>query len=141
MAGTMKEGAKQAEATTEILAVARAGTMMQVFAAMILLSVGGASFAQTDPRAGATQQRDGAQPAGTVLQPQGQFNPQLQPPPQNPQPFGGSVGGPIQETGNYGNLGLGASPGQGAGQGLGQGQGLVQPDYRNNDEQTPFQRR
>jgi hypothetical protein len=45
-----------------------------------------------------------------------------QPPPQNPQPFGGSIGGPIQETGNYGNLGLGGQKQPGVG-----GSSLVNP--------------
>jgi hypothetical protein len=108
---------------------------MQAFIGAALVAFSSASFAQATPSTGATQ-RDGAQPTGTILQPERQSNPQLQPPPQNPQTFGGPVGGPIQETGNYGSLGLGqqkqgpADPTQ---------RGMTQPDYRANDPQRPFQ--
>jgi hypothetical protein len=106
---------------------------VRALAAATLLAVSGASFAQATPSTGATQ-RDGAQPTGTILQPERQLNPQLQPPPQNPQTFGAPLGGPIQETGNYGSLGLGQ---QKQGPGDNTQRGLVQPDYRTNDTQRP----
>lgn len=111
---------------------------MRVLATVVLLAMSGASLAQSGPSTGATQ-RDGAQPTGTVLQPDRLLRPQIQPPPQNPQPFGGPVGGPIQETGNYGNLGLGATQRPGTGDAA--QRSLVQPDYRRPEEQRPSQRR
>lgn len=111
------------------------GSLVRALAAATLLTLSGASFGQATPSTGATQ-RDGAQPTGTILQPERQLNPQLQPPPQNPQTFGGPLGGPIQETGNYGSLGLGQ---QKQGPGDTTQRSLVQPDYRTNDPQRSFQ--
>ena len=102
--------------------------------ALILLALGGATLAQTaqptGPMTGATQ-REGSQPAGTVQEPSLQRQPTLdQPPPANPQPYGGSIGGPINETGRYDGLGQGAATSGGdAGQ-----RSLVQPDYRRSDQ-------
>ena len=114
---------------------------MRVLATLVLSLLSGMSLAQSGPTTGATQ-RDGSQPTGTILQPERRLQPELQPPPQNPQPFGAptgaTTGGPIQETGNYGGLGLGAAtPGTaGASQ-----RSLVQPDYRRQGDETPFDKR
>lgn len=111
---------------------------MRLIAALVLLGMSASGLAQLGPSTGSTQ-RDGAQPAGTVQQPDRRLQAPLQPPPQNPQPLGGTLGGPIQETGNYGNLGLGAGTSPGARDTP--PRSLVQPDYRRTDEETPFQRR
>jgi len=113
--------------------------MLVSLVSLVFLALSGAGVAQTGPTTGATM-RDGSQPTGTVLQPERRFQPELQPPPQNPQPFGasagGAIGGPVQETGNYGTLGQGVqTPGQG------EQRSLVQPDYRRPTEETPLQRR
>ena len=117
---------------------------MRLLSSLILLAMSSAGLAQSVPTPGATM-RDGAQPTGTVLEPQRRLQPDLQPPPQNPQPFGapasGAIGGPIQETGNYGSLGLGAPAAGQPGQ-PGQGQrSLVQPDYQRQQGNSPFERR
>jgi hypothetical protein len=114
---------------------------MRVLATLVLSLLSGMSLAQSGPTTGATQ-RDGSQPTGTILQPERRLQPELQPPPQNPQrfgaPTGATTGGPIQETGNYGGLGLGAAtPGTG---GANQ-RSLVQPDYRRQGDETPFDKR
>jgi hypothetical protein len=111
---------------------------MRTLVAGVLIAVSGACLAQLGPSGGSTW-RDGSQPAGTVLQPDQRLQTPQQPPPQNPQPFGGSIGGPIQETGNYGNLGLGGQKQPGVG-----GSSLVNPPQPQDpriDERDPFQRR
>ncbi len=114
---------------------------MRLLLSMILVALSGTGVAQTGPVTGATM-RDGSQPTGTILQPERRLQPELQPPPQNPQPFGaqtnGPIGGPIQETGNYGNLGQGMSA---QGQAGTNQRSLVQPDYQKQNEDSPFQRR
>lgn len=115
---------------------------MRLLLPLILVAVSGAATAQTGPATG-TSMRDGSQPTGSVLQPERRLQPELQPPPQNPQPFGASSGsslgsGPIQETGNYGNLGQGA-PASGQ-PGMNQ-RSLVQPDYQRRNDDAPFQKR
>jgi hypothetical protein len=115
---------------------------MRLLLPLILVAFSGAATAQTGPATG-TSMRDGSQPTGTVLQPERRLQPELQPPPQNPQPYGASNGGslgggPIQETGNYGSLGLGApAPGQ---RGMNQ-PSLVQPDYQRRNDDSPLQKR
>ena len=103
--------------------------------AVIVLALGGTATAQTaqptGPATGATQPA-GSQPAGTVQEPTLRRQPSLdQPPPANPQPYGGAIGGPIHETGRYDRLGQGAatSGGSDASQ-----RRLVEPDYRRNDQ-------
>ncbi len=102
--------------------------------AAILLAFGGLALAQTaaptGPTTGATQP-DGSQPAGTVQEPALRRQPSLdQPPPANPQPYGGSIGGPIHETGRYDGLGQGAATSGGNNPG---NRPLVEPDYRRSD--------
>ena len=116
---------------------------MRMLAGLIFLAMSGATLAQLGPSAGSNQ-RDGSQPAGTALQPDQRVQtPQqttsqtpLQTPPQNTLPSGGAVGEPIQETGNYGNLGLSdrSKPGDAT------PRSLVQPDYRKTGEENPFQK-
>jgi hypothetical protein len=113
---------------------------MRVVVAAIFLAWTGVTWAQLSPSGGSTQ-RDGAQPAGPVLQPTDPaLQPQLRPgnpPPQNPPTFGGPVGGPIQDTGSYGNLGIGER----SKQGTDGARSLVRPDYGRPDDQNPFERR
>ena len=103
--------------------------------AVIVLALGGIAMAQTaqptGPATGATQP-EGSQPAGTVQEPALRRQPSLdQPPPANPQPYGGSIGGPIHETGRYDSLGQGAATGGG---GDASQRPLAEPDYRRNDQ-------
>jgi hypothetical protein len=114
---------------------------MRMLAAAVLLASSGVALAQLGPAAGTTL-RDGAQPAGTIQAPDRRLQLQQDQPPPNTQPFGGSIGTPIQETGNYSNLGLGTGTKPGAG-GTGGGatpRSLVQPDYRQQGDTNPFQR-
>ena len=110
--------------------------MLRAILAVGLLALAGPGLAQTaqptGPRTGSTQS-DGAQPAGTVQAPElGRQPSPDQPPPANPQPYGGSIGGPIQETGKYDGLGQGGATGN---DGLGSNQrSLVEPDYRRGDQ-------
>jgi hypothetical protein len=117
--------------------------MSRVSAAIILLALGGPGLAQTGeptpPATGATQQRS-AQPAGTVQEPDHRRQPSLeQPPPANPGPLGGTIGGPVQETGRYDSLGQGAATGGSAGEP--NQRPLVEPDYRRSDPQGGSQPR
>lgn len=82
--------------------------------------------ATTAPATG-TADRGAAQPTGTIQQPDRRPEPSPQQQPQSQQPFGG----PVQETGNYGGLGL-SSPAGGDGQ-----RSLVQPDHQRTDQQGP----
>ncbi len=110
--------------------------MSRAFLTMILLAIGGTALAQqtaqpAGPKTGAAQ-AEGSQPSGTVQEPAMRHQPSLeQPPPANPQPFGGSIGGPIHETGRYDGLGQGATTGSGGGDA--RQRPLVEPDYRRND--------
>lgn len=72
-----------------------------------------------------------AQPAGTVQEPDRRLEPAAQPLPQGQQPAGGPIGGPIQETGNYGNLGAGSPAGNDVQRSPGQ------VDHRGTGQQGP----